>query len=328
MTEEIQGVKVLAISAKTRYPIVSAYEFEFLKTEKIVQAILEPCTLYIIAQRPLTYINNLKMENGCITFDIADGTGTSPLRCSFSPEENGFSKPDEELLISIQFYKPNPDKSPPFNMVAGIKLLTLDEEFIIWLTPQKILYEFLLDRLKMTIIGDVSAYIDYRVHYIGKSFSQHVWDRLTGHEKMQRILTLEDAIDQQANKSSFEISLIMLHIEGFDEGNIFPDFEYLLPKDCKPIIFQFSFEDNDDRFEKYYVPHLQANSEELTNEVEAMLINSFKPEYNDIKFDNYPEIKNGTRSAGYSTSYLVIQQMPARLFTEHYHVDLIIPKKP
>jgi len=40
MDEGCQGVKTIQIHARTRYPIVSAYEFEFLKTEQEIQALL------------------------------------------------------------------------------------------------------------------------------------------------------------------------------------------------------------------------------------------------------------------------------------------------
>jgi hypothetical protein len=51
----------------------------------------------------------------------------------------------------------------------------------------------------------------------------------------------------------------------------------------------------------------------------------FKPKYNEILFDSYPEIKAGTRSAGYSQSRLVIERMPAILATEHHVQGLVLP---
>jgi hypothetical protein len=62
---------------------------------------------------------------------------------------------------------------------------------------------------------------------------------------------------------------------------------------------------------------------ELTSEVEAMLINSFKPEYNKIQFNNYPMIKRGTRSKGYTESSLVIERNPTTLKTEYFKLDAV-----
>ncbi len=71
MIEKALGIKNIQILAQCAYPIVSAYEFEFLKTEAEVQALLKPCTLYLIAQRPLIYIQNLRSEDGLLLFEIA-----------------------------------------------------------------------------------------------------------------------------------------------------------------------------------------------------------------------------------------------------------------
>jgi len=326
MTDIFEGIKTIKIHATTRYPIVSAYEFEFLKSEAEIRDLLRPCTIYFIVQRPLTFINNLYTEKGLIKFEITDGLGNQPLQCSFDPQENGFSKADENLLVEIQFYKRKPDMSTPFNDVAGIRLFDLNRNFLVWLTPQKFLYEYLLGNLKASVNGGISSYIDYEVHYIGKAFSQEIWKRLTGHHKMQSILTLENTLSDKASKASFEISLIMLDIDGFDECNIFPRFNFALEENVVPIIHHFTFNEADDRFENYYVPKLDPRDDKLTNEVEAMLINCFKPKYNEIKFDNYPNIKNGTRSAGYTESSLLLEKMPAKLSTRHHTQDVVLPK--
>lgn len=326
MTDVFEGIKTIQIQAATRYPIVSAYEFEFLKSEAEIKDLLRPCTVYFIVQRPLTYIGNLHIEDGLINFEITDGSENQPLQCSFEPQKNGFGKAGEELLIDIQFYKRKPDTAAPFNDVAGIKLFDLNSNFLVWLTPQKFLYEYLSGNLKATVTGQLSSYIDYEVHYIGKAFSQDIWERLTGHHKMQSILTLEDALSDKATKASFEISLIMLDIDGFVEANLFPEFRFALRENVTPIIHRFTFDNGDDSFEKYFAPKLGPKAEELTNEVEAMLISCFKPEYNQIKFDNYPNIKKGTRSAGYTESSLLLERLPAKLFTKHHTQDSVLPK--
>lgn len=105
MASQEQGIKIIQIHAKTTYPIVSAYEFEFLKSESAIKSLLKPCTIYFIVQRPLVYIENLRVTDGTIIFRITDDKNTAPLECTFSPSQNGFCRPDEELLIEVQFYK-------------------------------------------------------------------------------------------------------------------------------------------------------------------------------------------------------------------------------
>lgn len=325
MTTQYQGIKTIQIHAQTRYPIVSAYEFEFLKSESEIQALLKPCTIYFILQRPLLYFDNLRVADGLITFSITDDSTSPPLECTFVPSENGFCSPSEELLIDVQFYKKTPDIKPPFNDVAAFKLLTFKGKFLGWFSPSKFLYEYLDNRIKAQVAGNVADYLDFQVHYIGKAFSQDIWKRLTGHEKMQSILTLEDSLNKRSLRAPFEISLLMLDIDGYDEANIFPNFEFILQKGIDPIVYPFSYDEDDERFDQYYEPKLSPRAPELTSEVEAMLVSTFKPKYNDILFENYPNIKAGTRSAGYTKSTLVIEKMSVILKTEHHEQGLVLP---
>jgi len=328
MTEVFNGIKTIQIHAQTRYPIVSAYEFEFLKSETEIQALLKPCTIYFILQRPLLYFDNVKIENGEITFRICDSSSSEPLHCTFEPSECGLGAPDEEILLDVQFYKKTPDTVPPFNDVGALRFLNLKRDFLGWFSPTKFLYEYLLGTLAATIDGDITKYLNYKVHYIGKSFSQDIWNRLTGHEKMQSILTLEDVISAHPNaRAPFEICLLMLDIDGFDEANLFPSFEFMLQPGDVPIVHNFTMEDDDDQsFIKYYSPALEPRAAELTTEVEAMLVSSFKPKYNKIVFEKYPFIQSGTRSAGYTKSSLLIERMPAILSTDDHEQGLVLPR--
>lgn len=325
MTTQSQGIKTIQIHAQTRYPIVSAYEFEFLKSESEIQALLKPCTIYFILQRPLLYFDNLRIADSGITFSITDDSSRQPLECTFVPSENGFCGPDEELLIDLQFFKKTPDTAAPYNDVGAIKFLNLNQNFLGWFSPSKFLYEILDQRLKAKVVGNIADYLDFQVHYIGKAFSQDIWNRLTGHEKMQSILTLEDSLNQRSLRAPFEISLLMLDIDGYDEANIFPNYEFALQPGIDPIEYAFSDAEDDERFDQYYDPKLAARAPELTSEVEAMLVSTFKPKYNDIKFENYPNIKAGTRSAGYTQSTLMIEKLPAILKTEHHEQGLVLP---
>jgi hypothetical protein len=323
MNDGFKGVKNIQINCQTRYPIVSAYEFEFLKKEETIQRLLKPCTIYFILQRPVLYFSNLCTQGGVLSFEIRDGTESPPLKCELIPSDNGFCQPDEELEIEVQFYKKMPDLTQPYNDVAGFKLHSLEGEFIGWFSPNVILYGLFDGNLKVRVDGPIQAYLDYEVHYIGQAFSQDIWKRLTGHEKMQSILTLEDTLNTKNLKAPFEISLLMLDIDGLDEGTFFPYLDFGLSEGVEPIIYEFSDEEDDPEFEKFFEPNIDLRAKELTNEVEAFLVSTFKPKYNEILFSNYPNITSGTRSVGYSESFLFIQKMPAILRTDHHTQDLI-----
>lgn len=324
--DALNGIKLINIYAKTNYPIVTAFEFEFLKKEEEVKALMKPCTIYFIVQRPLLYINNLVINDGFIEFEITDDSDNDPLSCTIDSTENGYFENGESANIEIGFYKKTPDESSPFNDVAAIKIFDEKMQFLHWYTPQKIIYEYLSGTLKLNMTGDIRQYIDYKVHYIGKAFSQDIWERLTGHEKLQSILTLEDPMSDKAVKNAFEISLIMLDVDGFDEIINFPYDKDLLPLGSKvtPILYEIH---NEIDFSNFEQPNLDTRSEELTVEVESLLINRFKPEhYNKIKMKSYPNIRGGTREAGYTESTLVIERLPAILETQHYTQDVVLPK--
>ena len=319
---KFQGIKNINIFSKLSYPIITAYEFEFLKTEEIIQALLKPSSIYFIVQRPLIYISNLIVENGSLTFQITDDSKNDPLVCSIELNENNFlcRETDKEVLVEVQFYKKPADTVHPFNDVAAIKFFTLGNEFIVWYTPQKIIYEHFSGALKANIKGNIQNYIDYHVHYIGQAFSRDIWERLTGHEKMQSILTIENIKNNKALKNSFEISLIIMEVSGYDELNIMPYYEGMVEKGTEPILFDL---ESDDDFVEFNSPILATNAFQLTNEIEAKLINQLKPKYNKIFFENYPEIKSGTRSVGYSSSSLILEMLPALLSTD---TTIVMPR--
>ncbi len=319
------GIKTIQIECQTRYPIVSSYEFDFLKEEESIQKLLKPCTIYFIIQRPVLYFENFRSGAGAIFFEITDGTGTPPLTCRFIPSDNGLCGIDEELDIKIHFYKKVPDTEEPYNDVAMFQLYTAKGIYLGWFSPNVILYGLFSEALEVSVCGPIKDYIDYEVHYIGKAFDQNIWDRLTGHKKKEKILIREDALNSKSLKNSYEISLLMLDVEGFTEGNLYPYMNFWLSPGVKPILYEFTFDADDPRFAEYNKPKVELGAIELTNEVEAFLVSIYKPKYNEIQFANYPNISSGTRSVGYTESSLFVQKMPAILHTKNMKGNVIFP---
>ena len=312
----VEGVKVAQIYASTQYPIVSAYEFEFLKEEDVIRERLGNCTIYIIAQRPLTYFDNVWLENGFIEFEITDGT-QQPLHCRISLIENGICVSDETVDIDVQFFSKEPQKGQPFRNVGALKVYRLDGTFVLWWSPQKFLYEVIVKNLSAEITGDPMRFLDFKVHYIGKAFSQKVWKRLTGHDKMQSILTMEGPLGSPLSRAPFEISLIMLDIVGLDDAVEIPYVGVTHRPGVPPILHKVDL-DNEEALERFIrQPLVQLGDEALTLETEAFLIRKFRPAYNEVLFENYPNIKNGMRSKGYTYTDLVVERLPAILHTDH-----------
>ncbi|MBD9551579.1 hypothetical protein IB221_04780 [Pantoea sp. PNT01] len=323
-------LKIATITASMKYPIISAYEFAILRKEKNVRDYIDPCTIYIIGQRPLLLIENFREADGVIEFNITDKTGKPPLICKIDIKENKLKKPGKKLKIKSLFYKKQIEESYPFNDLAGFQIYS-GVKFLAWFSPQKFIYEHMNQSIKSEITGRIEDYIDYNVHYIGKSFSQKIWDRLTGHHKLQDILTFEDPLNNERLKAPFEISIMLLHINSI-ETTITLDSGDIFKKDKNTILHNIDNYTNKEILEFFgQSGHKDPKKPERlnknhTNEVEAMLINHLKPTYNEVKFDNYPFIKNGMRDLGFSDTQLIITNACANLRTDTTSLGKFISK--
>ncbi len=322
----MKATKVADIQLSTTYPIISAYEFEFLKEEGVVRERLDGCTLYMIVQRPLTYFDNVEIRGRWIYFQIVDGINP-PLGCRVDSVAAGICSEDEAVDIEVQFFSKCPGMEQPYRDVGAIKVFKEDGSFVVWWSPQKILYEMFIRQFPLEIAdeGDPSAFLDFRVHYIGKAFSQKVWKRLTGHTKMQRILTLQGPVGSSPEaKAPFEISLVLLTVAGLTEGVEIGGNDFTIPPGVSPIYHEIDLDDEAalDRFMN--VQFVDLGDKALTTEVEAMLINDFRPSENEIQFDRYPDIEGGMRSKGYSFTTLTIEKLPGRLYSDHHEMVAIL----
>jgi hypothetical protein len=322
----IQGTKTANIQLSTTYPIVSAYEFEFLKGEEVIRDRLDGCTIYLIVQRPLTYFDNVETHDGYIWFEIVDRV-TAPMKCRINLVDAGICDAGEPVEIQMQFFTKTPGKSAPFRDVAAIKLYKEDGSFILWWSPQKILYEMLVKNLSVEVANDSDplSFLDFTVLYIGKAFSQKVWDRLTGHDKMQKILTVQNPIGAApAARAPFEVSLILLTVVGLTDNAELPYVGLTEEEGVVPLLHNVDLDDDSALYRFMREPLVAMGDEAMTREVEAQLIHQFKPEYNDVMFANYPAIAGGMRAKGYTWTDLTIERLPASLRTPHHSIDPIV----
>ena len=315
----VPAMRFARVIASTTYPIVSAYEFDFLQEEKIIRDRWDASTIYIIVQRPLTYFDNVVFDQTNIWFEITDGN-KPPLSCRIDLVANEICQVGEVLDLEIGFHSAKPSCQQPLRNVGGFKLYRENGDFILWWSPQKFLYEMHVKGLEVEIEegADPFAFLDFKVHYIGKSFSQKVWERLTGHEKMQRILTREHEVGPAPEaRAPFEISLIILQITGVDDRPLVGGDADHPMAGADPIVISLDLDEGSlERFMS--TPQVQLGDEALTREFEAFLIHKFKSSYNEILFDNYPNIAGGMRSKGYSWTEFVLERLPAFLYTDEY----------
>ncbi len=155
--------------------------------------------------------------------------------------------------------------------------------------------------------------------YVGKAFDQKVWDRLTGHDKMQKIMTVQNPVGAAlAARAPFEVSLVLLTVVGLTEAVEFPYIGATMPPGVDPVLHDLDLADEEALGRFAYEPLVPLRDEAMTREVEAQLIHNFQPEYNTVKFKNYPKIAGGMRSKGYSWTELEIEKLPAALSTPYY----------
>lgn len=279
------------------YPAMTVYEFEHFKEEEEVLEYWKKSSIYIICQRPVLYFEEVVCDEGSgnISLKIKQRGDDKEIFAEFNMLEN-----DEDLSndggcwVNVSFYDSEPQLQQPFKNVAGIKILNSKKEFVVWLTPERLIFMFWTGKIAANIKGDVHDFLKYTVHYIGQAKNQNIWDRLTGHEKLSKVLALEHPFIQ-GEFSPYELSLIFLEFNGFTEHTI------LAPDGSDDVTNVKGSNLNDEQLVEAFLPNtIQDVRECAINDCEAFLVNLFEPKYNQILFKNYPLIKKGLHSIGYA----------------------------
>jgi len=270
------------------YAPISNYEFYYLKQENIVQKILSESTLYIICQREeLTFENIIYNEETCeLNFEIHKKNSTKKLTCSLCIYQNNI-EPIEGGIVATEFGRNKKGDIPyeqPINDIKGIRFYreTIEGEFLIWITPDKFLHHYWDGILEAKVEGDYKDFTTFKVHYVGESTDQEIWKRLTGHEKLQDILTLEEAFHYESI-NTHEIVLLLFKIGNSESVTIFD-----------------GTGDMDDFIESLINPSLPSK-EKITLDVEKALIKLLRPnkKYNKIQYKQYPKSKDGLYEDGF-----------------------------
>jgi hypothetical protein len=290
--------KAFTSKIKLAYPAISAYEFEHLKTEKVVQDYIQNAMIYVLAQRPVLSFEKIEMVQfeDCmgISFEIHKQGSESILKCNLpflqpeiesDPEKSIFIEVGSNTLKSIEI-------ADVYNAIHGIKILNHEEEFILWLSPDKFIYEIMNGYLKGKLDGDIDEFISFMVHYVGKATDQNIWDRLTGHYTLRQILTLQKPM-VDGSLPAHEITLLLLKIDDLLSVSILGD--------------DFSYEDRDLPSEKT-----------VSLDLEKMLIKLLNPEFNhpSKRFPNYPKSKDGLHQFEYNNySYQILDAVKLKYET-------------
>jgi len=279
------------------YPAMSVYEFEYLKEEAEVLEYWRNSSIYLICQRPVLFFDEITFDSGEILMKIKQRGQSEELNVSLTIYEN-----DKKLggsggfWLDLNFYDKKPGTTEPYKNVGGIKLLNSEQEFVVWYTPERLIYEYIKGRLpNLEITGDIHDFLTYSIHYIGQSQSQGIWERLTGHEKLSSVL-IKELPFIEGEFSPFELSLIFL---GLEDATEFPS---LTPNENEDEVVDFegNIVSDEEIGSSFFHREMDDVKFKIVNDYEAFLINFFEPKYNKIKFKNYPHIANGLKSIGYT----------------------------
>lgn len=305
------AIKNATIYAKAPYPPVSAWEFKYLTTEEAVRDRLSASTIYFVVQRPMLWFDNIQLTSNPLAFDIMDGSGQCT-HCILDIYDALGLDSSEVIDLEFGYHRKEADRSGPLRNVASIRVYRRGE-FLAWWSPAKILFEASTRNLPVLGAGDLNAFTDYEVHYIGQAYDQKVWKRLKKHSQLQDVLTEEDVRGEFHKRPALEVSLITLEITGFAEHVIDASGPIVLPLPYVPIFHSFETDPYSDEAAALFSHWLADGDPRATNELEVMLIRMFEPKYNATKYLNYPNIANGTRSAGFTYTDLAVTDFPFRL---------------
>lgn len=284
--------KVLINQLSLAYSPLCNYDFSVLKTDPVVQEVIERSSLYIIGQRPEVRFDNIVIneDEAIMEFEIKQIGNPNTLTCKVPLNQKNIAT-DETNKFFVYLgsnIKNNDFNIRPINNVHGIKIYHDEHKganFLIWFSPEKFLHNYWNDHLVADIQGDIYSFTKYKVHYVGQATKQDVWKRLTGHSKLQDILSLEYP---------------------FSYGSL-PTHEIVILLYCfkdNMQISTFGYDSDVDEMVNTLLGKNMPEQRTIFLDAEKALINAMQPNYNDELFNNYPKSADGLYSHNYdSISY-------------------------
>lgn len=275
------GRKVIINQLELAYSPISNFDFTYLKHESVIQQAIERSCLYIIVQRPEIRFDNILYDDNqkTVSFEIRQHQNTHVLKCKVSIfQEFIATDPAKEVLLEIG----SNDRNNDFNSISimnvhGMKFYQQeisDDNFLVWFSPEKFLQNVWKGYIQADIEGDIRNFTRYKVHYVGQATKQEIWKRLTGHDKLQDILSLEYPFTY-GSLPTHEIALLLfsfhdnLEIYKFDEASSVEEMTNSLMGKNRP------------------------EQRTIFLDAEKALINGMLPKYNDELFKNYPRSADG-----------------------------------
>lgn len=269
---------------------ITAYEFSITKNDKDIIRSLEKSSLYVIAQRPVFTFENLTIDNieYCINFEIHQKKKPNILHCKLPLIQKVVGSTDRDTIhISFNYLdKKTKHTQPPYGNLHGFSLsnkLKDKLEFLIWFSPEKILYNWWNKQIDCELTGDYRSFLNYPVHYVGKATKQSVVKRLTGHNTFQDILSLESSVTELQLPANEIVVLFFQFKENLQ-------------------LESFNTDSDIDKMVSSVLGESLPDQESVFLDVEKALVKYMKPLYNKELFKSYPKSTDGL----YKNDYNVI----------------------
>lgn len=286
--------KILMNQLLLAYSPLCNRDFTILKTDPVIQNIIETSSLYVIAQRSEIRFDNIvnNEEEKAIEFEIRQINNPNVLKCRVSLfQENIATDPSKEVLVYLGSNDVNNDFKASINNVHGMKFYQeeiSEENFLIWFSPEKFLQNYWKGLLVAKIEGNIHDFTKYNVHYVGQATKQDIWKRLTGHEKLQDILSLEYPLSY-GSLPTHEIAILLFRFH----DNL--------------LMQTYGDESTEEDMVNSMLGKNMPDQRTIFLDAEKALINSMQPKYNDELFKNYPKSTDGLYKHNYdSVSYSFI----------------------
>lgn len=287
--------KILFNQLLLAYSPLCNYDFTILKRDPIIQEIIENSSLYVIAQRAEIRFDNIvnNEEEKLIEFEIRQYNNPNILKCKVPIfQENIATDPKKEVLLYLGSNDINNDFTKrPVNNVHGMKFYeknVSDENFIVWFSPEKFLQNYWKGHLIADIEGNIHEFTKYKVHYVGQATKQDIWKRLTGHDKLQDILSLEYPLTYGV-LPTHEIAILLFKFQENLQMHTFGNNSVI-----------------DDMINSFMGNNMP-EQRTIFLDVEKALIKAMQPKYNDELFKSYPKSVDGLYKHKYdSISYSFI----------------------
>lgn len=285
------------------YAPLTAFEFATLKNDKYIEMALDKASLYIVAQRPVITFENLigDIENHQLIFEIHQKGNSTVLKGKFPliQQAIGLTEQDE-ISVAFNFLnKMNEQKVFPLDNIHGFSILKTEgdiDEFLFWVSPEKLIHNWLKGQIDCAIDGDFKAFLKYKVHYVGKATKQSILKRLTGHSTFQDILSLVSPVTELQLPAN---EIVILPFEFKDNIQIQTIGVELDKESISKLLFGKSLPDQ----------------EKIFLDAEKALIKAIKPKYNKRLFKKYPVSNDGLSNDNYDTiSYTFVD--PITLYYE------------